>query len=94
MRDTIVNVVGIIMIVSVAALILGGVFYSLYLDAQADARYRMELRFDVGDIVDLKIGGKGQVIKRNYTRTDEPYLIRILTEDGFDERWVQKVEIK
>jgi hypothetical protein len=93
-REKTIDIVGIIMIVSVAAIILGGVFYGTYLDAQADKQFRLELKLDIGDIVDLKIGGKGQVIARKHMRSDTPYLIRIRTNDGFDEQWLSKLEIE
>jgi hypothetical protein len=61
---------------------------------QTNQEFRLNLRFGRGDIVDLRLGGKGQIIKVWGKRDDAPYLIRIRTEDGFEERWMSEFEVK
>jgi hypothetical protein len=53
----------------------------------------IELRFQIGDVVDLKIGGQGQVIKIVGDR-NQPYLIRIRTDDGTKKIWLDEFELE
>jgi len=50
------------------------------------------LRFQIGDVVDLKIGGKGQVI--NIQGQGKPYLIRIRTDEGTNGAWFDEFELE
>jgi len=52
----------------------------------------VQLRFKIGDIVDLQIGGKGQIIDINYTR-NAPYTIRIKTDQGCDYLYFREFEL-
>jgi len=52
---------------------------------------KIELRFQIGDVVDLKIGGKGQVVR--IQGNDRPYHIRIRTDAGVERVWMNEFEL-
>ena len=52
----------------------------------------IELRFQIGDVVDLKIGGKGQII--NIMGNNRPYHIRIRTDAGIERVWLDEFELE
>jgi uncharacterized protein YodC (DUF2158 family) len=54
---------------------------------------KVELRFEIGDVVDLKIGGQGQVIQI-YKNSNRPYEIRIRTDAGLDYSRFKEFELE
>jgi len=53
------------------------------------------LRFRRGQIVDLKIGGRGQIIQvDNRSGGDRPYKVRIQTDNGPQDRWLNEFELR
>ena len=54
---------------------------------------RVELRFQIGDMVDLKIGGTGQIVNivGKYNR---PYSVRIRTDAGIERVWFDEFELE
>ena len=54
-------------------------------------RPRVELRFQIGDMVDLKIGGNGQVI--DIVGSNRPYYVRIRTDAGIERVWLDEFEL-
>lgn len=54
---------------------------------------KVELRFQVRDVVDLKIGGQGQII-RIVGISHQPYLVRIRTDDGVESVWFNEFELE
>ena len=53
---------------------------------------QIELRFQIGDVVDLKIGGKGQIVK--IQGRDRPYYVRIRTDAGIERIWLDEFELE
>jgi len=54
---------------------------------------KTELRFKVGDVVDLKIGGEGQ-ITRIVGKRNQPYWVRTRTDDGIERIWFDEFELE
>lgn len=52
----------------------------------------MELQFQIGDVVDLKIGGQGQIT--NIVGSKRPYLIRIRTDASIEKLWFDEFELE
>jgi len=53
------------------------------------------LRFRRGQMVDLKIGGRGQIIQVENRRGDQhPYKVRIRTDQGPQDRWLNEFELR
>ncbi len=52
----------------------------------------VDLRFQIGDIVDLKIGGQGQII--SISGSSRPYYIRIRTDAGIEKVWFDEFELE
>jgi hypothetical protein len=50
------------------------------------------LRFQIGDVVDLKIGGQGQVIQ--IVGSSRPYYVRIRTDAGLEKVWLDEFELE
>jgi len=50
-----------------------------------------ELHFQIGDVVDLKIGGKGQIV--SIQGRNRPYCIRIRTDAGTERIWLNEFEL-
>ena len=61
---------------------------------RANAEWQAALNFNHQQIVELKVGGRGQIIGIHYSRFHEPYLIRIRTNDGFEDHWMHEYEVK
>ena len=55
--------------------------------------FRDNLTFEKGDLVNLKLGGKGQILKVSGVRTERPYLVRTLGESGIDCCWMREWEL-
>ena len=53
----------------------------------------VELRFTIGDIVDLKIGGKGQIVGLDIGDR-RPYWVRIRTDAGIERVWLYEFELE
>ena len=52
-----------------------------------------KLRFQLGQVVDLRIGGEGQIIDI-LRHSRRPYQVRIRTEDGFDVWYLSEFELE
>lgn len=52
-----------------------------------------DLKFKRGQIIDLKIGGRGQVIKVA-PKEKRPYYIRIRTDNGPVDIWMNEFELR
>lgn len=50
------------------------------------------LQFNIGDVVDLKVGGQGQVI--NIKGISKPYHVRIRTNIGLTIIWLDEFELE
>jgi len=53
---------------------------------------RPDLQFQVGDVVDLKIGGQGQIIQ--ISGRLRPYWVRIRTDNGTERVWLDEFELE
>jgi len=54
---------------------------------------KTEMEFKIGDVVDLKIGGKGQVTRIVGSR-NQPYWVRIRTDDSVERVWFDAFELE
>jgi len=52
-----------------------------------------ELHFKIGEVVDLKIGGKGQIVKIVGVR-NQPYWVRVRTDAGIERMWFDEFELE
>lgn len=94
MREKIGKVANVLCAVAVAVIICTLAISYERETHKANQEFRLNLKFGKGDIVDLKIGGKGQIISVWGIRDKTPYLIRIRTVDGFEEHWMSEFEVK
>jgi hypothetical protein len=53
----------------------------------------LNLKFEKGQVIDLKIGGRGQII-RVAPKNDKPYQVRIRTENGWRDGWMEEFELE
>jgi len=53
---------------------------------------QVELRFQIGDVVDLKIGGQGQIVA--IQGINRPYHVRIRTDAGTERVWLDEFELR
>jgi hypothetical protein len=78
--------------------ILGGIIWSGIADEitsrKANAEWLAALKFQHREVVELRVGGQGQIIEIHYSRFHQPYLIRIRTDEGFEDRWMHEYEVK
>jgi hypothetical protein len=94
MSDKALNRVAWILGIIVACVIITGVTIYDRQTAQVNKEFRLNLKFEKGAIVNLKIGGRGQIITVLRARGDKPYLVRIRDEDGFDSLWMNEFELE
>ncbi len=81
-------------ILLVVGIIIAGVALAEMERDQTNQEFRLNLDFDKGDILNLKIGGTGQVIQIRWTHSDKPYLVRIRTEQEVTEKWMSDFELE
>ena len=61
------------------------------LEARPDIHFN--LKFEKGQIINLKIGGREQIIKVA-SKDDKPYKVRIRTDDGWIDHWMDEFELE
>jgi hypothetical protein len=94
MSDKALKAMGWILGIIVACVIITGVIIYDRQAAQVNKEFRLNLKFGKGAVVNLKIGGRGQIIGMRRSKGDKPYLIRIRDEAGFDSYWMDEFELE
>ena len=75
----------------------GGITWAVFYEianSKADAEWKASLKFQQREVVELKVGGEGQIIEVHWDRFHEPYLIRVRIDEGLEDRWMHEYEVK
>ncbi len=65
-----------------------------YLVCTSEPTMCTDLKFKQDQIVNLRVGGSGQIIAVDNRNEDKPYRVRIRTEDGIETIWMNEFELE
>jgi len=80
-------------VIMVGGLVTGAIWSGITND-RLNAERRAALKFQHQEVVELKVGGHGQIIQIHWDRFHEPYLIRVRTDEGLEDHWMDEYEVK